>query len=87
MPKKYIKSFRNALKVLLLPKLNYRIDNGEFDDIIKKFLDGDTLQINLGISLLPNDILVMRYLAEGNIDKKVLKKVINLWKKENTKEK
>lgn len=80
MDKKAI-NFRNALKVLALTKLNYRIDEGEFDNLIETFLDGDSLGINLKFELIPNDIIIMNCLAGGKIDNKIMKKVTNLWKK------
>jgi len=80
MKKENIKNFRNALRVFTLIKLNYRINQGDFDRLINRFLEGDELEFSFTIKLLANDILLMRSLSGGKIDKKIINKVTNLWK-------
>ena len=81
---KYIEKFRNALRILCLTKLDYMIERGDFDKGIKELLDNNTTSYTLTwkVSLLSNDILIMRFLAGANWDDYIVKKLKEIWDKE-----
>lgn len=77
-----MRKFRRAFKKFLTLKYNYRIDQGDFDSLIKKFLEGDALDVTMKIQFLPNDILFMRSLAGMPVPATVRSKVYALWDEE-----
>lgn len=80
-----IKKFRNALQKFLWAKFQYRFEKGEYDKAIECFLNAkgrDVCMIGIEVTLVPNDIILMRLLAGGGLDDQLLKSVKKLWDKE-----
>lgn len=79
MPEEDISMYRKAFKLLICMKFAYRIDKGEFDNIILGFCMGDTLNLKMDIETIPNDIIFMRSLAGKEITPEIEEKVRRLW--------
>jgi len=82
MRKSKLKQFRKAFKVFSLEKISWRIDNGQMDYHIEEFLKGDTLEIGLKITFLPNDVIFMRTLLGLEITPEIRKKMHKMWRNE-----
>ena len=76
-----MQKFRNALCEFWKIKVEYAINKGELDNAINRFLNGDTLDLSLHISLLPNDVIFMNLLLDNKITNKTLKKMRKCWNK------
>lgn len=72
--------FREAIKKFLIYRICERIDDGEFDPVIKSFLEGDSISIDLSVNFIPNDIIFMRILMGDTIPSDVAVKVAELRK-------
>ena len=77
-----VAQFREAFKQLLIEKTKWRIDRGQMDEHIKDFLNGDALDLDFSISLLPNDIIFMTALIGRHMNNEKRTKIYSLWDKE-----
>ena len=84
---KSIPKFRSALGNFLKLKLDYRLNRGEFDHVIEKFLsgdfEGDTFTITQGVSLITNDVPFMNLLLGNSVAPGLKRRLYKLWDKEN----
>lgn len=60
-----IKKFRKALHVFWIISLEQKIENGELDWAIWKFLEGAELQLTAKVDFIANDIIFMNALLDG----------------------
>ena len=81
----YITKFRNAIKEFCTTKLAYRIERGDYDRAFQSFLTaeiGSDLELTFKVSLLSNDILVMRLLLGEKMTPEILSRLKKIWDKE-----
>jgi len=79
-----LSDYREAFKTFVIKKFSWKFDRGDFDNLIRGFMEGDSLEINMKIETIPNDIIFMRALARKEITPEIEKKVRNLWEEESS---
>ena len=78
-PSKEVLKLRNAMLRLMMVKWRYRLSRGELDSAIQEFLSGRSVEFDLSLSLIPNDVIFMRELLDLPLEESVIKNVEALW--------
>lgn len=77
-----VAGMRRAVLEYWRHRLEWLLDQGDYDAILEAFLDGQTLNIALELSMTANDILMFNALLGTTPPQSALEAVKDAWKRE-----
>lgn len=85
-PSRAVRGMRKALSTYWRYKLDWLLQQGDFDPTIEDFLKGNALTITVSVNMIVNDVVMFQALmGEKDLPDKTMQKVRREWKKERIK--